>query len=206
MRNIHKSTPPSFRRRENAAAIVKAPPPGALTKGPDRKFPGLHPPLGGAISPFLPTNRRLSFPIITFLAVLALGLLFLMPGGLLQAQSAEQFIDYAENGDGPVATFTAGDPEGAIPIFWSLVQSEGFSTIDTDGDGPENIISDDVADENLFKIDQNGVLSFRDSPNYEDPEDAGDNNEYRVTVQASDGNRSSYYEVYVNVTHEEETR
>ena len=25
MRNIHKSTPPSFRRRENAAAIVKAP-------------------------------------------------------------------------------------------------------------------------------------------------------------------------------------
>ena len=26
MRNIHKSTPTSFRRRENAAAIVKAPP------------------------------------------------------------------------------------------------------------------------------------------------------------------------------------
>ena len=89
MRNIHKSTPPSFRRRENAAAIVKAPPPGALTKGSDRKFPGLHPPLGGATSPSLPTNRRFAFPILALLAALAVGLLFLLPGGLLQAQSSE---------------------------------------------------------------------------------------------------------------------
>ena len=112
MRNIHKSTPPSFRRRENAAAIVKAPPPGALTKGPDRKFPGLHPPLGGATSPSLSTNRRFAFPILAFLAVLAVGLLFLLfllPGGLLQAQD-DGPIMYAENGTGPVATYTASGP------------------------------------------------------------------------------------------------
>ena len=205
MRNIHKGTSPSFRRRENAAAIVKAPPLGALTKGPDRKFPGLHPPPGGATSPSLSTNRRFAFPILALLAVLAVGLLFLLPGGPLQAQSAEQFFTYAENGDGPVATFTASDPEGATPVFWSLVQSEGFSAIDTDGDGPEDIMPDDVADEKFFKIDQNGVLSFRDSPNYEELKDAGVNNEYRVTVQASDGDQTSYFEVYVNVTDEEET-
>ena len=88
MRNIHKSTAPSFRRRENAAAIVKAPPSGALTKGPDRKFPGLHPPLGGATSPSLSTNRRFAFPIVAFLAVLAVGLLFLLQGGIAGAQDA----------------------------------------------------------------------------------------------------------------------
>ena len=100
MRNIHKSTPPSFRRRENAAAIVKAPPPGALTKGPDRKFPGLHPPPGGATSPSLSTNRRFAFPILALLAALAVGLLFLLPGGPLHAQDADGPIMYAENGTG----------------------------------------------------------------------------------------------------------
>ena len=111
MRNIHKSTPPSFRRRENAAAIVKATPTGALTKGPDRKFPGLHPPLGGATSPSLSTNRRFAFPILALLAALAVGLLFLLPGGLLQAQSSDGAIMYPENGTDPVATYTAVDPE-----------------------------------------------------------------------------------------------
>ena len=119
MRNIHKSTPPSFRRRENAAAIVKEPARGALTKGPDRKFPGLHPPPGGAASPSLSTNRRFAFPILALLAALAVGLLFLLPGGPLHAQDADGPIMYAENGMGPVATYTAEDPEGTA-ITWSL--------------------------------------------------------------------------------------
>ena len=117
MRNIHKSTAPSFRRRENAAAIVKAPPPGALTKGPDRKFPGLHPPLGGATSPSFSLNRRFAFPILAFLAALAAGLLFLLQGGIAGAQDAS--IMYPENGTGPVATYTADDPEG-VAVKWSL--------------------------------------------------------------------------------------
>ena len=196
MRNIHKSTPPSFRRRENAAAIVKAPPPGALTKGPDRKFPGLHPHPGGATFPSFSTNRRFPFPILPFLVVLAVGLLFLLPGGLLQAQSAEQFIDYTENSVGPVARFTASDPEGAMPAFWSLT---------TEDVSDANVEAADRADAGDFKIDQNGVLSFMDSPDYEAPADGDTDNEYRVTVQASDGDQTSYFEVYVNVTDEEET-
>ena len=120
MRNIHKSTPPSFRRRENAAAIVKATPPGALTKGPDRKFPGLHPPPGGGTSPSLSTNRRFASPILAFLAVLAVGMLVLLPVGPLQAQQSGM-IEHTENDMGTVATFTAVDPEEASPVLWSLL-------------------------------------------------------------------------------------
>ena len=168
MRNIHKSTPPSFRRRENAAAIVKAPPPGALTKGPDRKFPGLHPPLGGATSPAFSLNRRFAFPIVAFLAALAVGLLFLLPGGPLHAQDAGT-IEYPENGTGSVATYTATDPEGAA-VSWSLG-------------------GDDASD---FML-ENGVLSFKKSPDYEKPmggtEDPPTSNTYTVMVQATDETR-----------------
>ena len=146
MRNIHKSTPPSFRRRENAAAIVKPPPPGALTGGPNRRFPGLHSPPGGAASlpPFL--NRRLALPILAILALLAASLLFLLPGSPLQAQD-DGTIEYAENGTGPVATYTAVDPEGTA-VKWSLA------------------VVDPVDDAGDFDIDD-GVLTFKKSPNYE---------------------------------------
>ena len=147
MRTIHKSTlPPSFRRGKNAAAIVKAPSAGTLTGGPDRKFPGLHPPPSSSTSPALLINRRVAFPILALLAVLAFSLLFLVPGGLAQAQDATR--PYAENGTGPVRTFTALDPEGN-GIQWSI---RGL----------------DAAD---FTISSSGVLTFKNSPNFEDPTD-----------------------------------
>ena len=67
-----------------------------------------------------PLNPRFILP---FVFVLALSLLFLLPGGLAQAQTAEQFFTYPENGTGSVATFTASDPEGAMPIVWSLTDA-----------------------------------------------------------------------------------
>ena len=165
MRNIHKGTPPSFRRRENAAAIVKAPPPGALTKGPDRKFPGLHPPPGGATSPSLSTNRRFAFPILALLAALAVGLLFLLPGGDSSKPSRLSPSSMRRMGRTPVATFTATDPEGES-IVWS--------------------VADDNAGE--FTI-VNGVLRFKSAPDFENPQGGTDNESvtYQVTVQASDG-------------------
>ena len=140
-----------------------------------------------------PLNPRFMLP---FVFVLTLSLLFLLPGGLAQAQTAEQFFTYPENGTGPVATFTASDPEGAAPIVWSRT---GASVPAAD------VSEDDVDDVDDFKIDQNGVLSFVTSPNYEAPADEGGNNEYRVTVQASDGDNVNYFEVYVDVTDVEET-
>ena len=73
--------------------------------------------------------------------------------------------DYAENGTGAVATFTATDPEGA-DIVWSLVGND-MSELTIKG----------------------GVLRFKSSPDFEDPQGGSSNNSitYEVTVQASDG-------------------
>ena len=70
--------------------------------------------------------------------------------------------DYAENGTGPVATYTAPDPEGGS-VGWSL---EGVDAGD-------------------FTID-GGVLRFKSGPDFEDPTDDDGDNEYRVTVRATD--------------------
>ena len=175
MRNLKKSTRPSFRRRENAAAIVKAPPPDALTNGPDRKFPGLHPPPGGATSPFLSTNRRFAFPILALLAALAVGLLFLLPGGLLQAQD-DGPIMYAENGTDPVATFTGTDPEERM-VYWSLTVAEVDGVVE----------AADIAGLEHFMINSDGVLSFKFPPDYETtPAPNVTGNTYKVVVEASD--------------------
>ncbi len=72
--------------------------------------------------------------------------------------------NYAENGTGPVATYSATDPESAT-ITWSL---EG----------------DDAAD---FEISAGGVLTFNDPPDYEMPGDADEDNVYEVTVVVTDG-------------------
>ena len=60
----------------------------------------------------------------------------------------EATVEYGENGTGPVATYTALDPEGAA-VKWSLLV--------------EVNLVDDAGD---FSI-SGGVLSFKKSPNYE---------------------------------------
>lgn len=81
-------------------------------------------------------------------------------------------MDFAENGTAPVGTFVAYDQDGD-PIEWSL-------------SGP---------DDDLFSIDD-GVLAFREPPNYEDPQSAAAGNVYRVTVEANGGT----HDVAVRVT------
>ena len=70
--------------------------------------------------------------------------------------------DYAENGTGPVAIYTAPDPEGG-PVGWSL---EGVDAGD-------------------FTIG-GGVLRFKSSPDYENPTDDDGDNEYHVMVRSTD--------------------
>ena len=98
-----------------------------------------------------------------FSPFLALGLLFLLPGGLLQAQD-NGTIMYAENGMGAVAIFTAVDPEGES-IIWSLAAGTDMDDFDI----------------------ENGVLRFKRAPDFEMPTDSDPDNTYVVTVQASDG-------------------
>ena len=91
---------------------------------------------------------------------------------LAHAQVADSSIEYDENGTAPVGTFVAHDQDGDV-IEWSL------SGPDADG----------------FTIDD-GVLSFREPPDYETPRSAGRNSVYRVTIQAADGT----HDVAVTVT------
>ena len=85
----------------------------ALTGGPNRRFPGLAPLSRWCSLPFpLLEQTPRHFLLLLILALLAASLLFLMPGGPLQAQEDGTF-EYAENGTGPVATFTRDGPRGA---------------------------------------------------------------------------------------------
>ena len=83
----------------------------------------------------------------------------------------------SENGDLSGAFFTAVDPEGADITGWSLSGTDG-------GD---------------FTISENGQLTFRNVPNYEGPADSNRNNEYLVSVRASDGRYYGYFNVTVTV-------
>ncbi|MDD9995203.1 MAG: cadherin domain-containing protein, partial [Dehalococcoidia bacterium] len=92
------------------------------------------------------------------------------------AEAADTTVTYAENGTGPVATFTATDEDGD-PIEWSLSGT----------------------DAEAFSID-GGVLAFKKSPNFEMPADTDGDNVYEITLNASDGS----HDVAVTVTNEDE--
>ena len=105
-------------------------------------------------------------------------------------------VEYAENGMTAVATYTADDPEESAIASWSLA-----------GDDADDFMIED------------GVLSFKKSPNYESGTDGDFNNDgdrddtgeeasdniYMVTVQATDATkRIGMEEVTVEVTNVEE--
>ena len=115
MKNIHRD--PSLSPRGLAPGTAKKTSskrhiPGGLLPGHGRMRSG-HQSLGGiAASPASLINKRFALPFLALLAVLTAGLLFLLPGGLLQAQDdGDARIEYAENGTDPVATYTGLDPE-----------------------------------------------------------------------------------------------
>ena len=156
----------------------------ALTGLLPRNLPASNPPSGRTNSSSSYKGASRALGVTALLALLAASLLFLLPGGPLHAQEAA--ISYPENDTGAVATFTAVDPEGKS-IIWSLAT----------GDGMED-----------FSITENGVLTFKSSPNFEAPQGgANDNsNTYVVTVQASDGgeNTTATEELTIEVTNVEE--
>ena len=99
-------------------------------------------------------------------------------GRLAYAQTTDSSLEFAENRTASVATFFAYDQDGDA-IVWSL-------------SGP---------DADRFTIDD-GVLAFREPPDYEDPQSAqrgrprAERNVYRVTIEASGGT----HDVAVRVT------
>ena len=85
-------------------------------------------------------------------------------------------LRHAENGTGPVAAYTATDPE-KDQIVWDLSGTDG-------------------ADFSIVR----GDLTFNAGPDYEDPTDADSDNVYQVTVEASDGTYTVTLDVTVTVT------
>ena len=86
-------------------------------------------------------------------------------------------VTFNENGTDPVATYIAEDADDD-DITWSLL---GY-------------------DRSKFEISQEGVLSFRNPPDYEDPQ-GREGNTYRVILQATDDGRPSEFDVHnVRVT------
>ena len=128
------------------------------------------------------------------LAVLAVGLLFLLPGGPAWAQDANGPITFVEGGDGVVAVFTADDPESKS-VTWS---------VETDANVSTDLAPTDVEDSALFDINKSGELTFKSAPDYENPEDQDEDNEYNLVVAASDGTMTGYHKVTVEVTNKEE--
>ncbi len=87
---------------------------------------------------------------------------------------------FAENGSGTVYTATSTDPDAGAVLSYSL----------------------DGADADLFNINSStGVVTFKTSPNFEAPADAGGNNVYDVVVTATDnGSLTATKAVAVTVT------
>ena len=139
----------------------------------------------GAASSSL-SYRKHTLSVLALLAAAALGLWLLLPGGALHAQDAGTIM-YAENGTGPVATYTAVDPEGKA-VTWSVAAAgTDFSAVD-------GIDAADATDAAHLEIDaKTGVLTFsaEDGPDFEMPRDtaiSGTNtNTYKVVIAASTG-------------------
>ena len=150
------------------------------------KSSGHRSPGGGAS---ILANKRLTLPFLAFVVVLAAGLLFLMPGGLLQAQQSVTSVDYPENGKGSVITLSTRDPEDVAPTVWSLLTSHQ-ADLSSDGNltdimvgatlkvGPDGVLTQmggtaltegDIRDHGDFKISQDGVLTFESPPSFESP-------------------------------------
>ena len=102
----------------------------------------------------------------------------IMVGGLVI--SGMSSVYYAENGTDDVAAYRLVGPM-ADTATWSL---EG----------------DDVGD---FMF-SGGMLTFRASPNYENPADMDMDNTYMVTLKANDGTYMDTHDVMVMVTNEDE--
>ena len=141
---------------------------------------------------YRPTNAAIGKVALLAGSLVAILLLAYFLQNSVFAQDADGSIDYIENNTGAVATYTAEDPEGTT-ITWTL---EG-------------------TDATYFRI-EDGVLSFKETPNYESAKNDGTGetaNTYVVTVVATD---SSYdadlsttagkdtVEVTVNVTNDDE--
>lgn len=104
---------------------------------------------------------------------------------------------------------TVNDLNDNAPVFSSAAaasveenQTAAYTAVATDADAGASITySLSGTDAALFTIDETtGVVRFRNSPDFENPADAGGDNVYDVTVTASDGTNTTDQNVAITVT------
>ena len=94
-----------------------------------------------------------------------------------EVTSGSPSFTISENQDLPNAVYTGFDPEGGTVTRWTVGGRDG-------GD---------------FTISQEGVLTFRNIPDFERPADSGGDNVYEVTVRPYDGRYYGSFAVTVTV-------
>ena len=153
--------------------------------------------------PFNVTTTRV---VMLVGALMAFAVLVLSAYNLAFAQDNDDTIEYAENGTGTVAVFTAVDPEGGM-VYWSLLTVLPNPVPVVDG---EDLTVVDFEDHGDFSISMDGELTFNIPPDHEASADNGTNNEYKVVVVASDDAPGAgtpimgYMKVVVEVTDDDE--
>ena len=204
MQSSTRSSDETARQTSTGRRIV-----GVLASGLGRRSSSHYSPTGSPNSPSLLARRQFAFPMLAALAVAALGLSLLFLYNSAFAQQTAETLYHQENDEGPVVTLTADDPESVTPIYWSfLTDDTGDQDLPGGATGPnaDDIEPEDIAHRDFFKV-EDGVLKFKNKPNYEAGAPAPTDRSYKVVVQASDGGLTSwvqYFKVTVNVLDEEE--
>ena len=111
-----------------------------------------------------------------------------------------------------VITVTDEDEIGNAPVFTSPAtasvaenQTAAYTAVATDVDEDPLTYSLSGTDADLFMIDPNtGEVRFRTAPDFENPDDAGGDNVYDITVRASDNTNQTDQDVAITVTDEYE--
>ena len=113
-------------------------------------------------------------------------------------------IDLNDLNEPPVFTSDAAFEAAENQTFAGRVTAEDLDS----ADGIANYTVTGGADQNLFEVNSSGVLTFRDAPDFEQPSDAGRNNQYNVAVTATGGTGgralTSEQAITVTVTDENE--
>ena len=95
-----------------------------------------------------------------------------------EVTSGSPSFTISENQDLPSAVYTGFDPEGGMVTRWTVGGTDG-------GD---------------FTISQEGVLTFRNTPDFERPADSNRDNIYELQVRPYDGRYYGSFDVTVTVT------
>ena len=124
-----------------------------------------------------PSLNTVMTRLLIVAAVLA-ALVFVAPAIFAQEADEPMEVEYAENGTDAVITFTSTDPEGA-DILWDVT----------------GLDADD------FEIDARGMLTFNNSPDYENPSDrARDDDEGTTDVDEMATSSDNLYIITVRAT------